>query len=113
MTIDIQRQCRFNNHTTLSLYRIMVIGVMNIGNIAPTAGIEPISLAFQASVLTMAPPRLPDLANLPTRIFLCGSLPERSVQTTTVLYQTALNCPERSYIDIYGDCIREPSVLKR
>ena len=36
-----------------------------MGNIALRAGIKPISVAFQASVLTNPPPRLPG-ANQPT-----------------------------------------------
>ena len=52
-------QGRFNNHTVISLYWIMVMttsvmgvmGVMKMGNIVPTAGIEPTSLAFRVSVL--------------------------------------------------------------
>ena len=57
---------RFNNHTTHSFYRILVtetsaVKVMEMGNIAPRVGIEPISLAFQASVLSIPPSRLPDV----------------------------------------------------
>ena len=57
---------------------------MKIGNIMPRVGIEPTSLAFQAIVLTITPPRLPDVAILPTPTFPYGCLPERSVQTTEV-----------------------------
>ena len=42
-----------------------VVGVMKMGNIAPRAGIEPTSLAFQARLLTIIPPRLPDVTTLP------------------------------------------------
>ena len=37
----------------------IVVGVMNIENIAHRAGIEPTSLAFRASVVTISPPSLP------------------------------------------------------
>ena len=54
----------FNNHIAYSLYKIMitatsVVGVMKMGNIMPKAGIKPTSLAFQGSVLTITPHRLP------------------------------------------------------
>ena len=61
-----------------------VMGVMKMGNIVPTVGIEPTSLAFQASVLTITPPRFPHVTILPTPTCLCGSLLEKSAQTTTV-----------------------------
>ena len=72
----IHRQCMFENHTTCSLYRIMVMvtrvmDVIKMGNIAHRAGIEPISLAFWASVLTIIPRRLPDVSMLPTPSCLC------------------------------------------
>ena len=82
---------RFNNNTAHNLLRIMVratsvVNVMKMRNIVPSAGIEPTSLAFQASVLTITPPRLPDVTTLPTATFLHCSLPERSGLTTTYIY---------------------------
>ena len=53
---------------------------MNLGNVAPRARIEPTSFAFRARVLTFTPPKLTDVT---TRLY--GSLPERSVQSTTLL----------------------------
>ena len=46
VTIHMHTQGRFNNHTARSLHSIMitaasVVGVMNMGNIAPRAGLEP------------------------------------------------------------------------
>ena len=38
----------------------------NVGIIMPRAGIEPASLSFRTSVLTITPPRLPDVTNVPT-----------------------------------------------
>ena len=81
---------RFNNHIlsrSCTLYRIAdmatsVIRVMKMGNSASRVGIETTSLALWASVLT--PPRLPDVTTLPTSNCLWGSLPDRSVQTTTL-----------------------------
>ena len=61
------------------------MGVMEMGNIVLRVGIELTSLAFQASVLTITPPRLCDVTTLPTPTCLCGSLPERSLQTDTLL----------------------------
>ena len=56
---------------------------MKMGNIAPRAGIEPASLAFQASLLTITQHSLVDITILATPTCLCSSLPERSVHTTT------------------------------
>ena len=47
---------------------------MKMGNTVPSAGIEATSLAFRASVLSITPPRLPDVTMLPTPTCLCGSL---------------------------------------
>ena len=47
----------------------IVVGVMKMGNIVPRAGIEPISLAFQVSVLNISPPRLSDVTTL-TMLFV-------------------------------------------
>ena len=66
--------------------RTLLIGmeVIQIGNIALRAGIESTSLAFWASVLTITPSRLPAVTTLAMAVCLCGFLPERSVQTTTL-----------------------------
>ena len=61
------------------------MGVIKMGNIMPRVGIDPSSLAFQASVLSITSPRLPGVTTLPTPTFLCGSVPERLGQTTTFL----------------------------
>ena len=53
-----------------------VVHVMKMGNIVPRAGI--------ASMLTITPSRLPDVTTVATTTCLCGSLPESSVQTTTI-----------------------------
>ena len=42
-----------------------------MGSAMPRAGIKPTSLAFWASVLTITPPRLPDVITLPTPTYLC------------------------------------------
>ena len=57
---------------------------MKMGNIVPRTGSEPTSHAFQASVLTITPHSLLDVTTLSTPTCLCGSLPLRSVQITTV-----------------------------
>ena len=38
-----------------------VVGVMKMGNIVPRVGIEHTSLVLWASVLTLTPPRFPDV----------------------------------------------------
>ena len=90
MALHIHPQGRFNNHTAHNLYMIMfmaisVVGVMKMGNIVHRVGIKPTSLEFRASVTTITPCRLPDVATIPTPNCLCSSLPQRSMQTTTLL----------------------------
>ena len=76
---------RFNKHTVCSLSRQPdFMGMMKMGNIVPRAGLELRYLAFQASVLTIIPRRLPDATTIPMSTCLCSSLPQRSVQTTTI-----------------------------
>ena len=58
---------------------------MKMRNIVPRVGIEPTSLAFQANLLTISPPRIPDVTTLPVATCLCSCLPERSVQITTLV----------------------------
>ena len=59
-----------------------VMGVMKMGNIAPRAAIEPTSLTFWASELTVTPPRLADVTILPKLTCLCSALPGMSMHTT-------------------------------
>ena len=92
MALHMQHtQGRFNNHTTPSLYRIMVtatsiVGATKIGITVPREGLGPTSLAFWASVLP-----LHHIGSLLSQLYpcppvcVCGSLPLRSVQTTTIL----------------------------
>ena len=47
-----------------------VVGVMKTGNIVLRAGIELTSLVCQATVLTIAPPRLTDVSMLPRPTYL-------------------------------------------
>ena len=64
-----------------SLYACVVggwVGVMKTGNIVPRVESEPTSLGFCDSILTITPPRLPDVTILPTPICLCCLLPEVS-----------------------------------
>ena len=56
---------------------------MKMRDIAPWAGIEPTSVAFQTSVLTISPHRLPAGMMLPMPTLY--DLPEKSVQTTTLV----------------------------
>ena len=43
-----------------------VMDMMNMGNSVPKVGVEPTSLAFEASVLTISPPKLPDVTIIST-----------------------------------------------
>ena len=83
----IRAQNGFNQVLTFTcaVYMAMSWGVMKVGNIVPRVGIEPTSLAFQANVLIITPHRLPDVITIPMPTCLCSSLPQRSVQTTTLV----------------------------
>ena len=65
---------------------IFVMGVMKMGNFVPRAWIELKSLAFWTSMLTITPHMFPDVTTVPMPTYLCSSLPERLVQTTTYVY---------------------------
>ena len=80
------------------------VGVTKMGNIVPRMGIEPTCLVFQVRVLTITPPRLPDITILPTSTRLCGSLLEMSVQTTTVIMGEG--------IELVGPVIGEPCTME-
>ena len=75
-------------------HRSNVMDVMKMGNIVPRVEIDDISLALRTSVLTIITQlRLSDVTTVPTLTCLCGSLPERSVQSTTLfLDHRALKC---------------------
>ena len=62
---------------------IIFVAVMKMGNIAYVAGFELTRIALWDGVLTITPPKLPDIISLPTPTCLCGSLPLRSVHTIT------------------------------
>ena len=70
----------------MALSITVVMGLMKKGNIVPGAGIEPTPLAFQAGVLA-----LHHIVSLMSPLFpwlpvcLCSSLPQRSVQNTTLI----------------------------
>ena len=51
-----------------------VMALMKMGSIAPKVGIKSTYLAFWASVVTITPPRFPDVVTLFTPDCLCGSL---------------------------------------
>ena len=68
MTLDTHTQSTFNKDAVHNLYNIMVtatrvVGLMKMGNIVPRVGIELTYLAFQASLLTNSPPRIPDITH--------------------------------------------------
>ena len=60
--------------------------------IVPRTEIEVTTLA---SVLNITPPRLPNVTILPTSACPCGSLPERSVPTTTILFLSPSSLAEQ------------------
>ena len=80
---------RFNNHrahifTGSWSWPPVSWEVLEMWKIVPTLGIEPTYLVFQAGVLTITSPRFVDL----TITYICGYLPERSVETTTLAYSS-------------------------
>ena len=60
----------------------IVIGVMKMRNIVSRVGIKPTSLS---QCVTNTQCRLPDVTTIPTLTYLCSSLPQRSVQTITLI----------------------------
>ena len=66
-------------------YITCVVGVMKMGNIVPRVGLKHISLAFRASVLPLHHIGFPDVTFIPTPTCLYKSLPQRPVQSTTLV----------------------------
>ena len=62
-----------------------VMGVMKIGNIVHRAEIELTSLEFWVSVLPSHHVGFPDVTIIPTPSCLCSSVPQRSLQITTLV----------------------------
>ena len=58
---------------------------MKMGNVVPRTGLESTSLAFRASVLPLHHGCFPGVTTISTASCLCSSLPQRSVQTTTLI----------------------------
>ena len=67
------------------VYMRIVMGVMKMVNTVPRRGLEPTSLTFRASVLPLPQVGFPDVITITTPTCLYSSLPERSVQTTTLV----------------------------
>ena len=65
---------------------IRIMEAIKMRNVVSRAGIEPISLVYRSSALTITPPTVPDAIILSRSSRLCGSLPEASVQNTTLGY---------------------------
>ena len=55
---------------------------VNVMTMEQTVGIKPTYRTFHATGLTITPTRLPDTTILPKLTCLCGSMRERSAQTT-------------------------------
>ena len=62
-----------------------VVGVMKMGNTVPRVGLKPTSLSFRASMLPLHHVVFPDVTIIKTPTCPCSSLPQRSVQTTTLI----------------------------
>ena len=67
------------------LFICTVVGVMKMGNTVPRAGLKPTSLAFRAGVLSFHHIAFSDVITTPTPKCLYSSLPQRSVQTSTII----------------------------
>ena len=73
------------NKITIITTITIVLGVMNMGHKVCRVGIESTSLAFHTSVLTITPTMFPDIVIVLIPTYICGSLSERSVQTTMLI----------------------------
>ena len=87
------------------------IGVMRMGNSVPTVGIKSTSLAFWDSVLSITPPRLPDVTILPIHACLGDALSKRSAQITTLLplelyISESLHCLLLLYVLSGRECLQ-------
>ena len=81
-----------------------VMGVMKMGNNVPSVGLEPTSLAFQASVLPLhhvASPMSPRCPPPPVYVALCLRVQYRLLQYYHILEKTSSNIPLWS-----GDSLR-------
>ena len=65
-----------------------VVGVMKMGNVVTREGLEPTSLGQCATIRLC---RFPDVTTIPMPTCVCGPLPKRSAQTTTLLYNIKNN----------------------
>ena len=61
-----------------------VMGVMKMGKMVPRVGFKPTFLTFRANVLPLHHIGFPNVTTIPTPTCLSGSLPQMSVQTTTL-----------------------------
>ena len=61
---------------------IIAMDVMKMGNTVPRVGLKPTS-GILDQCATITPHRLPDVTTIPMPTWLCTSLPQRSVPTTT------------------------------
>ena len=68
-----------------------VVGVMKMGNNVPRAGLEATSLAFWASVLELHHVGFSDVTTSLMPTCLCRTLPQRSMQITTIIRIEAYN----------------------
>ena len=62
----------------------VIVGVMKMRNIVPRVGIKTHISGIPASMLPLHHIGFTDVTTIPTTICLCSSLPQRSVQTTTL-----------------------------
>ena len=93
-----EQYCLYICWCFLNLMFTNVEGVMKIENIEHMAGIEPTSLVFLVSVLSITPARLPDVTTPNLRPFVCV-VPCQIAQCrllTTLLYSCLLDLPKRN-----------------
>ena len=77
---------------------IIIMIIIMSRNMAPRAGIEATSLAFH-SVITITPLKLPDITTRPAPTCLCGSWPERSVQTISKVTKSMLTITDSTIVE--------------
>ena len=94
MDLHIHTQGRFNNRTVCTLYRIMVMATSVVG--VMKREILCLEQDSNPHLWHSRPHRLPDVPTIPTSTYLCGSLPQSSVQTTTLDIQLRYRCKSLS-----------------
>ena len=92
------------------MYNI-VVGVTKMGNIVPRAGMQPTYISgILGECVHATPCRLPDVTPIPTPTCVCSSLPQRSVQTTTISYVPIITLRQSSSFLVLFTKLANPAI---